>query len=158
MFQSLVEYRGSPACYGSEREHGCKAGLAQQWQRLAAATAVFWSAAAMCVFAVDANVEISEGRNRLLRSYLVKQVEQQSLSSGNNLATIENASGLPEAPFFTASELTQCREKTYRFCRDLTQSEFRMTSLRFMVPEVRGLSPKSLSIRRNSVVANYTFR
>lgn len=52
----------------------------------------------------------------------------------------------------------RCGEKVQPFCRDLAASEFQMTSLRFMLPEVRGLSPKSLNIRRNSVSATYTFR
>ena len=51
-----------------------------------------------------------------------------------------------------------CNEKTQPLCRDLAASEFQVTSLRFMLPEVRGLSPKSLNVRRNSVSATYTFR
>ena len=152
MYQFLFvsEYPDSEA-----NKLGSHAGFARRWKQLAA---IAWAAIVTGAFAVDANVEISEGRNPLVQAYLVNQAEKQSPRSVNRLAAIEQISGPPEAPFFAASESTQCREKPYRFCRDLAQSEFRITSLRFMVPEIRGLSPKSLSIRRSSVVANYTFR
>ncbi len=51
-----------------------------------------------------------------------------------------------------------CDRKTHPLCRDLAAPEFQATSLRFMLPEVRGLSPKSLSIRRNIISTTYTFR
>jgi hypothetical protein len=66
--------------------------------------------------------------------------------------------GAVPAPFFEAADLTRCREVQPKVCRDLARAEFQLTSLRFMVPDVPGLAPRSLSIRRNSVVANYTFR
>ena len=103
-------------------------------------------------------MEVPDGTNPLVQAYRVRQAEKTSPHYGNRFALIEPVSGIPEAPFFTASESTQCQEKPYRFCRDFSQSEFRITSLRFIVPEIRGLSPKSLTIRRNSVIANYTFR
>lgn len=52
----------------------------------------------------------------------------------------------------------RCSEKMQPLCRDLATSEFQITALRFMLPEVRGLSPKRLNIRRNSISASYTFR
>ena len=155
MPQSLVKYSGSSVRDGGEHKYGFATGFATQFQRLAA---LAWAATLTCVFAVDASVQIPEGRSPLVQAYLVTQGEKLAPLSGNSLAAIEPATGLPQAPFFTASEPTQCREKAYRFCRDLAQSEFRLTSLRFMVPEVRGLTPKSLTVRRNSVIANYTFR
>ena len=155
MHQSFVEYSDSQGRRSDHRKCGSKAGWASQLQRLAA---LAWGAAVTCVFAVDPDVQILEGHNPLVQAYLVKQAEKLAPASGNSLAVIEPVSGIPEAPFFTASESTQCREKPYRFCRDFAQSEFRLTSLRFMMPEVRGLAPKSLTIRRNSVIANYTFR
>ena len=155
MHQFLIKYFGSQARGAGERKREHQVCIARFWQHLAA---VAWGAVSVSAFAVDADVVLPEGRNPVVQKYLVTQVEKDSPQSGNRLATIEYASGLAAAPFFAASESTQCREKPYRFCRDLAQSEFRLTSLRFMVPEVPGLSPKSLSIRRNSVVANYTFR
>lgn len=156
MYQSLVEYPGSPVRDGGKRKHERNPTLTRGLSRVIALT---WGAVATCVFALDANVDISEGRNPLVQAYMVKQEEKQAPpSSGNSLTMIERASGPPQAPFFTASEAAQCREKPYRFCRDFSQSEFRVTSLRFMVPEVPGLSPRSLTIRRNSIIANYTFR
>ena len=56
------------------------------------------------------------------------------------------------------SDSPLCNEKKQPLCRDLAASEFQLTSLRFVLPEVRGLSPKSLNIRRNSISATYTFR
>ncbi len=157
MYQTLIEYSGSHVGGRDARNHSRKRGLAPQWQRLAALVCAIVATGAV---AVESNVEISEGRNPLLRTYMARQAEKlaSAAAAGNQMAMIEPVSGLPEAPFFTASESTQCREKANRFCRDFAHSEFRVTSLRFMVPEVAGLSPKSLTIRRNSVVANYTFR
>ena len=155
MRQLLVQHFGSSA--HNNVASNCES-MVFCVRRLLRLAALAWSAAATWVFAVDANVQISEGRNPLVQAYLVKQTEKMAPHSGNSLALIEPAAGPSEVPFFAASESTQCREKPYRFCRDLAQSEFRLTSLRFMVPEVRGLSPKSLTVRRNSVIANYTFR
>ena len=56
------------------------------------------------------------------------------------------------------SDSSICNEKRQPLCRDLAASEFHFTSLRFVLPEVRGLSPKSLNVRRNSVSVTYTFR
>jgi hypothetical protein len=159
MYQSLVEFPDSLALIGGSCDrapmHGRNAALAYGLRRLAA---LAWSAVATCVLAIDANVHIPAGHNALVQAYRVKQVEKLHPHADNRVGLIEQASGLPEVPFFSASESTQCREKPYRFCRDFSQSEFRLTSLRFMVPDVRGLTPKSLTIRRNSVIANYTFR
>ena len=71
---------------------------------------------------------------------MVRQAEKLSsvVLAGNNVAMIEAASGMPAAPFFTKREVRRFLNKAYRFCRNLTQSEFRVTSLRFMVPEVSG--------------------
>ncbi len=155
MHQALFEYSGSRFRDGDERACRFATGMSWRLQRLAA---LAWAALGTCVFAVDANIQMLDGRNLIVQPYLGKQAETLVPMSGNSLTSIEPAAGLRQAPFFTASESTQCREKPYRFCRDLAQTEFRLTSLRFMVPEVRGLAPKSLTIRRNSVIANYTFR
>ncbi len=155
MYQTLVEFFDSQADKCRRRVGVCASDGGVVLRKLAAgALSVMFGSA----FAVDANVQISVGQNPLVQAYRMKQAERVSSPSGNQFRLIENVSGLPEEPFFNASESTQCRAKPYRFCRDFSQSEFRLTSLRFLVPEVRGLSPKSLSIRRNSVVANYTFR
>lgn len=155
MHQTLLEHHASRLRNGDERTCRFATGMARRLQRLAA---LVWGALGMCVFAVDANVQMLDGRNAIVQPYLGKQAEKLVPMSDNSLTSIEPAAGLRQAPFFTASESTQCREKPYRFCRDLAQTEFRLTSLRFMVPEVPGLAPKSLTIRRNSVIANYTFR
>lgn len=66
----------------------------------------------------------------------------------------------PIAPtaFYEETELTLCRTRPQRFCRDLAKAEFEITSLRPMVPSVPGLTAKSLTFRHNAVIANYTFR
>jgi len=73
------------------------------------------------------------------------------------LSTSNAAIGI-KAALNDESDSSICNEKRQPLCRDLAASEFQLTSLRFMLPEVRGLSPKSLNIRRNSVSATYTFR
>lgn len=60
--------------------------------------------------------------------------------------------------FYEETELTLCRTRPQRFCRDLAKAEFEITSLRPMVPSVPGLTAKSLTFRHNAVIANYTFR
>lgn len=159
MYQFLLQLFRSGDYHRGKKKRACaspkNAALAPTLLRLAS---VAWGAVATCALAVDAHVEIPQGTNPLVQAYRVQQAEMKSPHSGNRFALIERVAEIPEAPFFTASESTQCRAKPYRFCRDFSQSEFRITSLRFMVPEVRGLSPKSLTIRRNSVIANYTFR
>ena len=69
-----------------------------------------------------------------------------------------NAAISTKAALVESSDSSICNEKKQPLCRDLAASEFQFTSLRFMLPEVRGLSPKSLNVRRNSVSATYTFR
>jgi len=155
MYQTLVEFFDAQMSGLTRGARGRVGDVAGVLRHLAAAALGVIAGGA---YAVDANVQINEGHDLLVQTYRVKQAEKANPHAGNRFALIENVSGLPEEPFFNASESTQCRAKPYRFCRDFSQSEFRLTSLRFMVPEVRGLSPKSLSIRRNSVVANYTFR
>ena len=61
-------------------------------------------------------------------------------------------------PFFDAAESIRCRQVQPKICRDLARTEIQLTSMRFMVPEVPGLQAKSLTFRRNTVIANYTFR
>lgn len=51
-----------------------------------------------------------------------------------------------------------CTGKRQAFCRDLAATELRITSLYFMLPEVPGLTPQRLNIRRNSVSVTYSFR
>ncbi len=154
MYQSLIVY-AAPFCAHRERKNERVSALATYVRYL---VVVWLGAAVICAFAVDANAEISEVRNPLLQAYMAREAERSGQHPDIRIAAIENVSGVPEAPFFSASESKQCREKPYRFCRDLSQSEFRLTSLQFMVPEVPGLKPKSLTFRHNSVIANYTFR
>ncbi|GEM_PF-6989106 len=155
MYQSLIVYPVSRVRDGGKRRHGRKVAPAKGWRRVAA---LAWCAASSCAFAVGASVGVSEGRNPLVQTSLGERSGWLVLSPGDGLVLIEPPSGIPREPFFAVSEATQCREKPYRFCSDLSKSEFRLTSLRFMVPEVPGLKTKSLTIRRNSVVVNYTFR
>jgi len=82
----------------------------------------------------------------------------KSVTDADQLKSFHPLNGAVPAPFFEEAELIRCREVQPKICRDLARAEFQLTSLRFMVPEVPGLAPKSLTIRRNSVVANYTFR
>ena len=88
-------------------------------------------------------------------SVVVNESRPKNLAvSGTSNATV----GVRAATLPDDRDLSICNEKTQPLCRDLAASEFQVTSLRFMLPEVRGLSPKSLNIRRNSVSATYTFR
>jgi len=66
--------------------------------------------------------------------------------------------GVVPEPFFEETESVRCRASPQRFCRDLTKTEIQITSLRFMVPPVPGLTPKSLTFRHNAVIVNYTFK
>lgn len=77
---------------------------------------------------------------------------------GDTLKKFRPLEGVVPAQFFEEPGSIRCRELPPKICRDLTKTEFELTSLRFMVPEVPGLSAKSLTIRRHSVIANYTFR
>jgi hypothetical protein len=61
-------------------------------------------------------------------------------------------------PFFEEAESIRCRTSPLKFCRDFSKTEVQITSLRFMVPPVPGLAPKSLTFRHNTVIANYTFK
>ncbi len=60
--------------------------------------------------------------------------------------------------FYEETELTLCRTRPQRFCRDLAKAEFEITSLHPLVPAVPGLTAKSITFRHNAVIANYTFR
>ena len=64
---------------------------------------------------------------------------------------------VPE-PFFEEAQSIRCRTSPLKFCRDFSKTEVQITSLRFMVPAVPGLAPKSLTFRHNTVIANYTFK
>ena len=66
--------------------------------------------------------------------------------------------GVVPEPFFEQAESIRCRAAPQRFCRDFSKTEVQVTSLRFMVPPVPGLTPKSLTFRHNAVIANYTFK
>ena len=79
-------------------------------------------------------------------------------TDADRLKNFHQLEGVVPIPFFEEAESIRCREVQPKICRDLARAEFQLTSLRFMVPEVPGLAPKSLTIRRNSVIANYTFR
>lgn len=79
-------------------------------------------------------------------------------TESDRLRNFRPLDGVVPIPFFEEAESIRCREVQPKICRDLARAEFQLTSLRFMVPEVPGLAPKSLTIRRNSVIANYTFR
>jgi hypothetical protein len=65
---------------------------------------------------------------------------------------------VPPEPFFEEAESIRCRTSPLKFCRDFSKTEIQITSLRFMVPPVPGLAPKSLTFRHNAVIANYTFK
>ena len=80
------------------------------------------------------------------------RVKNLALASGNAATRIRGAVAIDDA------DASLCNDKKQPLCRDLAVSEFQVISLRFVLPEVRGLSPKSLNIRRNSVSATYTFR
>ncbi len=82
----------------------------------------------------------------------------REVHDGNSLRNFRPLEGVVPAPFFEEPGSIRCRELSPKICRDLATTEFQLTSLRFMVPEVPGLAAKSLTIRRNSVIANYTFR
>lgn len=80
------------------------------------------------------------------------RLKNLALANGNAATSIRAAAAIDDA------DSSLCNEKKQPLCRDLAASEFQVISLRFVLPEVRGLSPKSLNIRRNSVSATYTFR
>lgn len=82
----------------------------------------------------------------------------RAAQDSNTLKNFRPLEGVVPAPFFEEPGSIRCRELPPKICRDLAKTEFQLTSLRFMVPEVPGLAAKSLTIRRNSVIANYTFR
>ena len=91
----------------------------------------------------------------LIISVIVNQSRPKNLgvSSANNAAIdIKGATSVAE------SDLSICDEKKQPLCRHLAASGLQLTSHRFMLPEVCGLSPKSLNIQRNSVSASYSFR
>ncbi len=91
-------------------------------------------------------------RTRSVTSVVVNDSQPKNLAVSGSNAAIGIKLAIDE------SESSMCNEKKQPLCRDLAASEFHMTSLRFMPPEVRGLSPKSLNVRRNLVSATYTFR
>jgi len=82
----------------------------------------------------------------------------KTATDADRLKNFHQLDGVVPIPFYEEAESIRCREVQPKICRDLARAEFQLTSLRFMVPEVPGLAPKSLTIRRNSVIANYTFR
>ena len=98
---------------------------------------------------------LSNVRSSAPRGLIVLDSRAKSLDV---LRTSNAAMGIKAATFNDESDSSICNQKRQPLCRDLAASEFQLTSLRFMLPEVRGLSPKSLNIRRNSVSATYTFR
>ena len=65
---------------------------------------------------------------------------------------------LAPTTFYEETEVTLCRTRPQRFCRDLAKAEFEITSLHTLVPTVPGLTAKSITFRHNAVIANYTFR
>lgn len=88
----------------------------------------------------------------------ISNVANESRLKNLSLASSHAATSFRAAAAMDDADSPLCNEKKQPLCRDLAASEFQVVSLRFMLPEVRGLSPKSLNIRRNSVTANYTFR
>lgn len=88
-------------------------------------------------------------------SLIVNDIRPKNLGG---FSTNNAAIGIKAATVADESDSSICNEKRQPLCRDLAASEFQLTSLRFMLPEVRGLTAKSLNIRRNSVSATYTFR
>jgi len=66
--------------------------------------------------------------------------------------------GVAPEPFFDQAEPTGCGASPQRFCRDFSKTEVQITSLRFMVPPIPRLAPRSLTFRHNAVIANYTFK
>ena len=88
-------------------------------------------------------------------SLIVRDTRPKNLGG---FSTNNAAIGIKAATVADESDSSICNEKRQPLCRDLAASEFQLTSLRFMLPEVRGLTAKSLNIRRNSVSATYTFR
>lgn len=79
-------------------------------------------------------------------------------ANADQLKSFHPLEGNVPPPFFEAAESIRCREVQPKICRDLARTEIQLTSMRFMVPEVPGLQAKSLTFRRNTVIANYTFR
>lgn len=69
------------------------------------------------------------------------RLKNLSLASSNAATSIRGAAAVDDA------DTSLCNDKKQPLCRDLAASEFQVISLRFVLPEVRGLSPKSLNIR-----------
>jgi len=82
----------------------------------------------------------------------------KAAADADRLKNFHQLDGVVPIPFFEEAASIRCREVQPKICNDLARAEFQLTSLRFMVPPVPGLAPRSLTIRRNSVIANYTFR
>ena len=78
--------------------------------------------------------------------------------SPNQLKRLETVVVVTPHAFYDETELTLCRTRPQRFCRDLAKAEFEVTSLHGLVPTVPGLAAKSITFRHNAVIANYTFR
>ncbi len=93
-------------------------------------------------------------RPNALGNIIFNESRPKNFAAANANTTV----GINVAVPIDATDSARCNEKKQPLCRDLARSEFQVTSLRFMLPEVRGLSPKSLNIRHNSVSATYTFR
>ena len=51
-----------------------------------------------------------------------------------------------------------CTNRFQGFCRDLSAAEFDLKSMKTLLPEIAGLTPQRLSLRRNRVSVTYTFR
>lgn len=81
-----------------------------------------------------------------------------ALTAENRLKSYRDARGVAAGAPIDDGEAVRCVGKRQAFCRDLAETELRVTSLYFLLPEVRGLSPQRLNIRRNSVSATYSFR
>jgi hypothetical protein len=102
----------------------------------------------------DENAAFTTMRTHSTASVIVNESCLKDLS----VASINGAMGIKAAVWFDDTDSSPCNERKQPLCRDLATSEFQVVSLRFMLPDVRGLSAKSLNIRRNSVSATYTFR
>ena len=77
---------------------------------------------------------------------------------GNRLKSERDTRELAAATPVDDAQADPCTGKRQAFCRDLAATELRITSLYFLLPEVRGLTPQRLNIRRNSVSVTYSFR
>ena len=133
-------------------EGSCNSTFGAQWAALVAITCASLNLANAAGF--DEIGAFNIMRPNALGSIIVNESRPKNFVVGSTNTAI----GINVASAIDAAESSVCTEKKQPLCRDLAKSEFQLTSLHFMLPEVRGLSPKSLNIRRNSVSATYTFR